>query len=50
MGEWVITLLSTVCMLETSIKGGYMCILVADSFCCSIETNNIVKQLYSSKN
>ena len=26
-----------------------VCIDIADSFCCTIESNNIVKQLYSNK-
>ena len=29
-------------------EGGYIDILMADSRCCTTETNNIVKQLYSS--
>ena len=30
-------------------EGGDMCIFIANSWCCTAETNNIVKQLYSSK-
>ena len=30
-------------------KRGDMCICVADSLCCTAETNNIVKQLYFNK-
>ena len=26
-----------------------ICIYIADSFCCTVETNNIVKHLYSNK-
>ena len=29
-------------------EGGNICILTADSLCCTAETNNIVKQLYSN--
>ena len=28
---------------------GDICILIADSLCCTTETNNIVKQLYYNK-
>ena len=27
-----------------------VCVCVADSFCYTVETNNIVKQLYTNKN
>ena len=30
-------------------EGGDICIHIADSLCCTAETNNIVKQLYSIK-
>ena len=30
-------------------KREYVCINIDDSLCCTIETNNIVKQLYSNK-
>ena len=29
-------------------EGGVICICIADSLCCTAETNNIVKQLYSN--
>ena len=31
-------------------KGGDICVRTADSFCSIVETNNMVKQLYISKN
>ena len=31
-------------------KGGDTCIWMADSFCCTAETNSIVEQLYSNTN
>ena len=31
-------------------KRGDICMHIADSLCCRIETNNILKQLYSDKN
>ena len=31
-------------------KRGDICIHIADSLCCTVETNDIVKQLYSNKN
>ena len=27
-----------------------MCVYITESLCCTAETNNIVKQLYSNKN
>ena len=30
-------------------KRGDICIHIADSLCCTVETNDIVKQLYSNK-
>ena len=30
-------------------EGGDVCIHIADSLCCTAETNTIVKQLYSNK-
>ena len=29
-------------------EGGYACTHVGDSICCTAETNNIIKQLYSN--
>ena len=37
-------------MGRKSNKRGDICTCIADSFCCTVETNNIVKQLYSKKN
>ena len=31
-------------------KEGDIYLCVADSFCCTVETNNIVKQLYPNEN
>ena len=31
-------------------KRGDICIHIADSLCCTIETNNILKQLYPDEN
>ena len=31
-------------------EGGSICIHIADSHCCTAETNNIAKQVYCNKN
>ena len=31
-------------------KRGHICIWIADSLCCTVETNNIAKQLYPHTN
>ena len=33
---------------EGGLRGGVLCVLMADSRYCRAETNNIVKQLYSN--
>ena len=39
-----------IAMLAVGEQGGRICMHMVDSLCCTAETNNIVKQLYSNKN
>ena len=41
---------TSISALFTMPKDGDIHVQMADPFCCTVETNNIVKQIYSNKN
>ena len=41
---------TSISALFTMPKGGDIRVQMADPFCCTVKTNNIVKQIYSNKN